>query len=190
VRGPSIPVAVVIVVLPVAHAVADPLHDRPAFLDVGMCVRHVVASDASTVAFRGTTVTEPEQPATSSFAGDLRFGVRFPNHVRLGVEAEFGQLAQSGSNIAGAYGFAGIQSLFGGVSLGAELAGGRRTIRYSTEGNDLITWLVEPRVHADVWLAPQWTLGAIAGVTLGARPDTMVGFYVGVHSALFDRDRH
>jgi hypothetical protein len=139
------------------------------------------------VAFRGASAPESEA-ADSAFAGDLRFGLRFSHHLRIGIEGEFGKLSRPGSDLAGAYVFTGFQAMLGGVSLGAELAGGQRTIRYTIDDQDRTRWLLEPRVHADVWLGPQCTLGAIAGATLGDRTVTMIGFYIGLHSSWFDRD--
>ncbi|MDB4957873.1 MAG: hypothetical protein JWO36_5442 [Myxococcales bacterium] len=185
--------AILAITAPVATAAADPwLEKYPGFLDAGMYVRHFAAPLDSGVAFRTATPTAA-QGADSGYAGDLRFGMRFPHNVRLGIEGEFGQLTRPGSNVAGAYTFAGLEGILGGISLGAEIAGGTRTIRYSLSDTDKSIWLVEPRVHAELWLGRQISLGAIGGATLGGgdqngRSVTMFGLYLGVHS-LFDRAR-
>ncbi|HEU4615349.1 MAG TPA: hypothetical protein VFS15_24815, partial [Kofleriaceae bacterium] len=87
------------------------------------------------------------------------------------------------SNVAGAYGVAGVRSDLGALRIAAEVVAGRRWVRYALDGTEDPTLLmVEPRVRADIWLASQLTLGVAAGATLGERSVWMAGVYVGFHS--------
>jgi hypothetical protein len=49
--------------------------------------------------------------------------------------------------------------------------------------------VAEPRLRADMWLGPQFTLGATAGVTLSDQNVWMVGLSLGIHSHEFGRGR-
>lgn len=156
-------------------------------LEIGLNTRHFAATAAQQgVAFRTTTgaSTTPELPEGTALTTSLRFTGRTLFNTFLGVEGEVGEMVgRTGSNVAGAYGVAGVRSDLGALRIAAEVVAGRRWVRYALDGTEDPTLLmVEPRVRADIWLASQLTLGVAAGATLGERSVWMAGVYVGFHS--------
>lgn len=155
-------------------------------LEVGLNTRHFAATAAQEgVAFRTATgASTPGLPEGTALTTSLRFTGRTRFNTFLGVEGEVGEMmGRAGSNVAGAYGVAGVRSDLGALRIGAELVAGRRWVRYALDGaEDPTLMIVEPRVRADLWLASQLTLGAAAGATLGERSVWMAGVYVGFHS--------
>lgn len=156
-------------------------------LEIGLNTRHFAATAAQEgVAFRTTTgePTTPGLPEGTALTTSLRFTGRTRFNTFLGVEGEVGEmLGRAGSNVAGAYGVAGLRSDLGALRLAAELVAGRRWIRYDLDGTEDPTRLIaEPRVRADLWLASQLTLGVAAGATLGEHSVWMAGVYIGFHS--------
>lgn len=169
-----------------ASAAAQPDPERPMQLELGLNTRHYAASAPEQgVAFR-SSVGEPEtgQPEGTAVTTSLRFTGKTRYNTFLGVEAEMGaMLGRAGSNVAGAYGVAGLRNDLGALRLAAELVAGRRWIRYDLDGGtDPTRMVAEPRVRADLWLAPQVTLGGAVGATLGDDAVWMAGIYVGLHS--------
>lgn len=167
--------------------------ERPMSLEFGVNTRHFAAAGPDDqVAFRTTGESDAAVPDGEALTTSLRFTGRTRWDTFLGVEAEVGALlGHAHSNLAGAYGVGGVRQEFGRVRLGAELVTGRRWVRYdlSHQRNDDSLWIAEPRVRADLWLSPVWTVGAAAGATLSDRPVWMAGLYVGVSSAAFGRWR-
>lgn len=153
----------------------------------GAGARHFGAATGTTE-FR-TTTDPPREMMTSHEAvmGTLGFTMSGAYGLYAGGEAEAGMLDVPGSNAAAAYGIFGIGREVGGVTLGGELAAGYRTIRYSVDSDDYGKLVAEPRGRAEVWLGPQVTLGATAGLTVGEQMVWMAGFYIGVHSHEHDR---
>jgi hypothetical protein len=174
-------------------ALASPKEDKPMQLEVGFNTRHFAAASAeSGAAFRSTTgegETEPGLAAGTALTTSLRFTGRAWGSGFLGIEAEFGELiGVVGSNVAGAYGVAGARGELGSLRIAAELVAGRRWVRYELmEKSDPSAMIAEPRVRADLWLAPKLTLGAAVGATLGDRSVWMAGIYLGIHSFQYDR---
>ena len=76
----------------------------------------------------------------------------------------------------------GIDLPFAAGALGAVLASGWRTVRYSSDTDDLSNVVVEPRLRASVWLSEQTTLAVTGGMTLDDRPVFMAGVSIGIHS--------
>src|SRR5207245_308653 len=142
---------------------------------------------AEGTAFRETMPDPAAMAASSATTVSLRFTWRTQIGVLLGGEAEAGELATFGSNLAGAYGIAGVQGELGPVILTAELASGVRMVRYSLTSSDATAAVVEPRVRGQLWLSPRTTLGAAVGAALGDRDTWMAGLYLGIHSIDFDR---
>jgi hypothetical protein len=167
--------------------------DKPMQFEVGFNTRHFSAASAeSGAAFRSSTgegQTEPGLEAGTALTTSLRFTGRAWSSSFLGVEAEFGEmLGITGSNVAGAYGVAGTRAELGSLRIAAELVAGRRWVRYELmEKSDPSAMIAEPRVRADLWVAPKLTLGAAAGATLGDRSVWMAGIYLGIHSFQYDR---
>ena len=170
--------------------------------EVGLNTRHFSpATDAKQIAFRESDTVGAGEAGTPSFDGpgggtavstSLRFTGRAPFNTFLGVEGEAGTLlGHHGSNLAGAYGVVGARGELSRIRLAVETVAGRRWVRYGLDGlrSDPATWVVEPRVRADLWLGSQVTLGAAVGATLGDRSVWMAGVYLGFSSSDFNRWR-
>jgi len=126
------------------------------------------------------------EPAATSVTGDFRFGMRVPYHLFLAGEVEFGRLADSGSNVAGAYGVVGARFPVGNAALlTAEIATGYRSIRYTLDSPEVGKAVMEPRIRAEIWVDEQFSFGATVGATLDDRFVYMAGLYIGVHSHTF-----
>jgi len=179
--------------LVVTPAFADPDDGHAMQFEVGVNTRHFsTESAASGVAFRSTTgeSTVPSAEDGTALTTSLRFTGRAWYNTFLGVEAEVGEiLGAASSNIAGAYVVAGARGDLGLLTLGAELVAGQRWVRYDDTNmrTDPSALIAEPRLRADIWIAPQVTLGAAAGATLGDSSVWMAGVYLGVHSIEYDR---
>jgi hypothetical protein len=171
--------------------IVDPHRNkRPARLQLGTSARGFpVTSTADQIAVGGQVSKRTE--TTSSMAqlgavtGSAQFTMSTPHHLYLGGEIEAGVLERAGSNIAGAYGVAGLEHSLGFGSVGVEVAGGWRAIRLDLDQGDVNTAIIEPRLRADVWISPQLTLGAATGVTVGGHTGWMGGVFLGVHSTDF-----
>lgn len=181
--------AVVVLAFP-ASAAADRGGHGAVQIEVGLNTRHFAAAAPSEVVFRSTT---GESDPSLAEGTALTTSIRFTGHTRFntfaGVEGEVGQLVGfPESNFAGAYGVLGTRGDLGRARLSAELVAGRRWVRYEIIGREDPTKLVaEPRVRADFFVSPSWTLGAAVGATLSERQVWMAGVYVGVHGLPFDR---
>ncbi len=164
--------------------------DRPARFQASLNSRRIPSSTrdpGSNVAPRSTTPPGEVEalPTTSPITGSAQFTMQWRDHVYLGAEAEAGTLGIQGSSFAGAYGIAGWGSSSPLGTLGAELAIGPRTLRYSVDSANLTTTAFEPRVHAELWLTSQITFGAAVGASL-ADQSVMAGMYLSVYSHDFN----
>ncbi len=161
--------------------------------EIGVNTRHFAAPGPDDqIAFRTTDDPDAAVADGDAVTTSLRFTGKTQWDTFLGVEAEVGALlGYPHSNLAGAYGVGGVRQEFGRVRLGAELVTGRRWIRYDLthQVTDDSLWIAEPRVRADLWLSPVWTVGAAAGATLSDRPVWMAGLYLGISSSAFGRWR-
>jgi hypothetical protein len=169
--------------------------DRPARFNVGVTTRQIATpttGDANQVAFRTRPSSTPPTSETAdtethkAIMGSAQFTMQTAWHTYLGGEVEAGVLDTTGSSAAGMYGVGGIESPLGFGKIGAELAAGYRTMRYSTQSEDIGKYLVEPRLKAELWISDQFTFGATLGGTLEDHPVWMAGIYLGVHSHAFD----
>ncbi len=159
-------------------------HKRPARFLVGANARHFSAPMSSQVAFRNAT--PPPKVMTQSheaIAATAQFTMGMRHHTYLGGELETGALDSSGSSTAGAYGVLGMELPFAAGALGAELASGWRSVRYSTNTEDFTSVVIEPRVRASVWLSEQTTLSVTGGMTLDDKPVYMAGVMFGIYSS-------
>jgi hypothetical protein len=183
-----------LVVCVLAPAASAEPNERSFQLEFGVNTRHFAAQDPSSadVAFRSAEDPDPDAALGEGTAmtSSIRFTGKTRNSTFLGVEGETGYLVgHQYSNIAGAYGVAGVRhDLATRLQVAAELVGGVRWVRYRLIGShDDSAMIAEPRVRADLWLSPRVTLGAAAGATIGDRAVWMAGVYIGVHSGDFDR---
>lgn len=160
-------------------------------LELGFNTRHFAAADPADVAFRSSEGTDPDPSLGEGTAvtSSLRFTGRTRYNTFVGVEGEFGQLVGfEHSNVGGAYGVVGARGDLGRVRLSAELVGGRRWVRYEVnDRSDPSKMVAEPRLRADLWVSPYWTLGGAVGATLSDRQVWMAGIYIGLHDKAFDR---
>ncbi len=164
--------------------VFDPSRNkRPARLQLGANARHFSAPMSSAVAFRDST--PPPKVMTESYeavAATAQFTLGMRHRTYVGGELETGALDSRGSSTAGVYGVFGVDLPFAAGALGAELASGWRSVRYSTDTDDISNLVVEPRLRASVWLSEQTTLSVTGGMTLDDRPVFMAGVSIGIHS--------
>lgn len=184
--------ALLFVCIGVSVASADRSKDDTIQLEFGVNTRHFAAADMSgpDVAFRSTEDPDPALGEGTALTSSIRFTGKSRYNTFFGVEGETGYLVgHQYSNIAGAYGVAGMRGeLSRRFSVAAELVAGRRWVRYKLIGReDDSLMIAEPRVRADLWLSPRWTFGGAVGATVGDRSVWMAGVYVGLHSSDFDR---
>lgn len=162
-------------------------HKRPARLLIGANARHYAAPAGSQVAFRNAT--PPPKVMTESHeavGATAQFTLGMRHRTYIGGELEAGSLDSRGSSTAGAYGVLGIDLPFAAGAFSAEVASGWRSVRYSTETDELTSLVIEPRLRASVWLSPQTSLAVTGGMTLDDQPVYMAGVMFGIHSNLFN----
>jgi hypothetical protein len=141
-----------------------------------------------------------------------RLGVGLPRGLYLAAEVELGGLSRTAgraemtsagmfgapsitptsSVVAGTFAVAGIHGALGAAgrtSLGAEVAGGVRSITYnyesrylscvSTTSHAVSSPILEARARAQLWLSPFVNLGASAGASVLDRGAWMAGLHLG-----------
>ena len=167
-------------------------YDRPAHAEFGVNTRHFSSSTPQGVAARTTTPPANDMDVNGAATSlSFRFTMRTRWSTYMGGEAEAGRFAgQDGSNIAGGYAVAGARAPLRLGSLSAELTGGWRSVRDGIDSPDHSMYVLEPRVRGELWLNPQFTLGAAAGAEVGGQHAWMAGVYIGVHSHDYAADRH
>lgn len=137
---------------------------------------------ASTFA-ASTPAPEKQNARLSAYTASFQFTMKSQRApIYLGGEAETGRMDIDGSNFAGAYGIAGTEHASSLGSIGVELAAGWRGLRFSFGDDNHDSFLFEPRVRGQLWIADQFTLGATAGALVGTEREWMAGVYLGVHS--------
>lgn len=141
-----------------------------------------------------TTLPEPTptEQASSGVTGSLQFTMRYPRNnvpIYMGAEVEAGPLENQGY-LGGAYGVIGAEASSGRGSLSVEMTGGRRWLRSELNAENVPSFMLEPRVRAQLTLTPQVTVGGVIGAN--AMPDErgwMAGVYIGMFSAPIDGSR-
>ena len=157
--------------------------DPPTRLQLGVRGRHFATAapaDGATSARTAAGATEAA-PSIDGVLGNAHFTMATRYHAYLGGEVEVGTLGTPGSNAAAVSAIAGAEGMSHFGSVGVELAGGWRTMRYSTEGENASSYGVEPRVRGEIFVGPQISLGALAGAGLRERT-WMAGLFLGIHS--------
>ena len=140
-----------------------------------------------TAAFKATE--QPMQQTTEAheaFLASFGLTMGMSHGMYAGGELEAGALETRGSSAGGGYAVFGASLPFGRSALGAEVAGGYRTVRFAVDTEDLERVVVEPRVRGEVWLGPRVTLSASAGWTLGDQSIWMAGASIGIHQSDYD----
>ncbi len=186
------PLLVVGCLVAIASPAAADYREPPVHFEIGINTRHFAAgsSDSGSDAARTVdgTAVEEGTPAGAGVTVSLRFTKWTRWNTIVGFEAESGTLTERSSNVAGAYGLFGMRHELGPVALFTELAAGKRWVKYSMKGENHISWMVEPRVRAEMWLSDRFTFGGAIGSTLGADARAWIaGIYVGVHSLDFGK---
>ena len=169
----------------VGACVMDPARNlRPARYNVGMNARQLTSMAPRTdVANRGGS-PEMERVHASAVSASGQFTMATAEHLYLGAEVEAGRLIEHDSNLAGAYAVAGVDVGSDHQSLGVEVAGGWRALRFTLDDEDHDQAIAEARVRGQIWLSSQLTAGAAVGASLIDR-GWVAGIYLGVHSNLF-----
>lgn len=157
--------------------------ERPARLLMGANTRGLAGSEAA-VALRQASPTQEVVPL-GAYTASVHFTVAMRRFVYGGMEVEAGQLDTGGSNYAGAYGVVGAEHATRLGSIGVELAGGWRGLRFRGGIDDVHSYVAEPRVRGQLRIGEQLSLGAMAGASIAERGSWMAGLYLGVHSAAF-----
>lgn len=181
------PLMLAAVALIPSSAAAGP-DEPPVHFEVGLNARHFGASDRPQAAFRTATGAMIEQgtPGGSGVTVGLRFTKWMRWNLFSGIELETGTLTEPSSNVAGAYGLAGMRHRVGPLAVSAELAPGKRWVRYELYGKDHERYMMETRVRAETWLSPRLTVGGAVGATVtGDTSVWMAGAYIGIHSLDF-----
>jgi hypothetical protein len=162
---------------------------RPARFYAGPNARNIVVpitqdpvGGPSTTFAGSTPAPEKSNTRLAAYTASFQFTMASKHMFYLGGEAEAGRLEADGSNFAGAYGILGGEHRSGFGSIGAELAGGWRGLRFTYGDDDHDRFLLEPRVRGQLWIADQFTLGAAAGAVLNGHGEWMAGVYLGIHS--------
>lgn len=134
-----------------------------------------------------SSATEPDEQQLSATSVAMQFTMAMTHQLYSGIEAETGRLHVPGSNLAVASAVVGLEQRLGFGSVGAELALGWQSIRYTSGDTEHRTVVAEPRLRGQLWIADQWTLGATFGARTdgGRNGDWMTGAYLGVHSHRF-----
>jgi hypothetical protein len=166
--------------------------ERPARIRFGVTT-HRLSSELgeSLVAERGNEPmpTSTKSAPSTAITGSAQFTMAWRGPMYLGIEAEGGAMARSGSNYAGGYGVIGAESESGIGSLAVEVVAGRRWLRQDANSVDVASFAVEPRLRAQFWMTDQLTFGAAIGGTPQDR-SFMAGVFVGVHSSVFNSWKH
>ncbi len=164
---------------------AHDLHrrERPVRLLLGAYARDLGGA-SSDLALRQVSPSQEAAPL-GAYTASTHFTVALRSLLYGGMEFEAGQLDTRGSNFGGAYGVLGAEHATRMGSIGVELAGGWRGLRYRSGMDDVHTYVAEPRVRGQLRIGAQLSLGAVAGATLGDRGSWMAGLYLGVHSRAF-----
>lgn len=140
---------------------------------------------------RAKPAAQVEQPTAqnsenmSGVTAGIQFTMAAGQHLYLGGEVETGRLMEYGSNLAGAYGVAGVRHANKFGALAVEMVGGWRSVRYELNDEEHERAVLEPRIRGQVWISEQFALGAAAGATLGDQGAWMAGLYLGIHSHAF-----
>jgi hypothetical protein len=176
-----------LVLLTLTGCVVDPYRqERPIRLLVGANARDISNSENGAT-FRTASGETPRHDSHGAGTGDIQFTVKY-RALLLGIEAETGRLGTAGSNFAGAYGVIGAEHQMPSSSIGVELVGGWRGLRYDADDTDDVNaFVAEPRARGQVQLSDQVTFGAVVGATLGELGSWMAGAYIGFHSRAFGR---
>jgi hypothetical protein len=163
--------------------------EPPARLTIGAATRRFAAPvDNDSATFRQSPPPAPELTVPhESVLATVGFTMASKYGTYAGGEIETGVLDSPGSSAAGMYGVFGVRRAIEAGYFAAELASGWRSVRYSLDTEPVGKLVAEPRLRADVWLGPQFTLGATLGLTLGDQTVWMAGVSLGVHSHELNR---
>lgn len=159
--------------------------DRPTRLLLGPTARDLTGSDDAQIAVRQASPSEAAAAAQTAYTLAAQFTMATQYGAYGGVELETGRMAERGSNFAGGYGVIGAEHAWTSATVAVELATGWRGLRAAHGVDDVNNIVTEPRLRGQLRIAPQLTLGGVAGATIGERGSWMTGVYLGFHSRAF-----
>ena len=173
------------------QAASDPY----VFVQLGMNYRHFVHPGLSTASRRAGPA--PESTATDdAMTVDERLGFGIKHHLYAALDIEFGNFGEFDSSsptardvVLDGMGSIGLRGSLGPLSVAVEAAGGGLAYTYPTDADYHTEAVLEARGRADVWLAPWFTLGAMAGSSLLRSGEWVGGIYVGFHTHAYADDR-
>lgn len=173
------------------QAASDPY----VFVQLGMNLRHFVHGMGNATARRAGPAPVGAK-TDDAMTVDERLGFGITHHLYAALDIEFGNFGEFDSNSATArdvvldgMGSIGLRGSLGPLSLAVEVAGGGLAYTYPTDADYHTEPVVEVRGRADVWLAPWFTVGAMAGSSLLRSGEWVGGVYVGFHTHAYADDR-
>jgi len=159
--------------------------DRPARLLLGTNARDLSGSEDAEIALRAASPSEAAPVPQDAYTLAAQFTMATKLGAYGGFELETGRMDTRGSNFAGGYGVLGAEHAWRSAAVGVELVTGWRGLRLGHGVEDVNNLVTEPRLRGQLRLAPQLTVGAVAGATFGERGSWMTGLYLGFHSRAF-----
>jgi hypothetical protein len=156
------------------------------------------------------------RPALDTSVSWTARGTVGARHLYGGVEVELGGIAKPGAAAAemestgaygspslqqgsgielGGYGVVGVRANSTRGVIGAELAGGVRTVSYQFDSSyhdcaqtsmiEDTRGVLEARVRGELWLSPWVAVGATVGASVIERDDWVAGIYMSAHSRAY-----
>jgi hypothetical protein len=173
------------------QAASDPY----VFVQLGMNYRHFVHPGATAVSRRAGPAPAEAQ-TDDAMTVDERLGFGITHHLYAALDIEFGNFGEFDSSsptsrdvVLDGMGSIGLRGSLGPLSLAVEAAGGGLAYTYPTDADYHTEAILEARGRADVWLAPWFTVGAMAGSSLLRKGEWVTGIYVGFHTHAYADDR-
>jgi hypothetical protein len=124
---------------------------------------------------------------------DERIGFGLTRGLYAALDFELGDF-DAAHSAEGDIVFDGLASLgarggFGPFAFAAELAAGAMESSYPTDRDAHVQALVEARGHAELWLAPTFSVGGMIGTSLIDHGAWLAGAYIAFHSWGYAGDR-
>ena len=205
------------------------LHYPPVIIEGGAVMRRfdsLLDGQTSTInhgdtsfVYRATAIAR-RHPQDTALLSSIRLTLVLPHHFYIAAENDAGgltrpgdvttemmttspagtpMLTQDGGFIDDAFGIVGVRTTFGFGAVGAELAGGLRTVAYDFDSRYLscattsrivaYSAIAEARVHGEVWLGPWIAAGVTVGTSVLEQHAWMGAVYLGFHTRAFNGER-
>lgn len=171
------------------HRLTDPY----VFVDVGVNDRHFAgAAPMATALARAThPISTSKTSGHDALMLDERIGFGVSRGLYAAFDFELGDLDSSHEEDLVLDGLAslGVRLPVGPLMLAGEVSGGVMESSYATQANIQVDGVLEARARVDLWLAPWFTVGGMAGKSLLDHGDWVAGLYLGFHSWGYAGDR-